>query len=174
MEWGVGGHSRSHQSDERGGGVGALSIKSPERNWEIRGEFIDMCHGQNLGHRGIMRSMKGGDSKIARGLRFRRSDFKKAFSELRPQDSVPSDIPPTCLFKISPMPIGASSENVQTWLDGLSWQAKPMRFVGIYCVALRCIAIGLNVRNVGWTSYLSQMPWSQAHSESGCHRRQYW
>lgn len=88
-----------------------------------------MCHGQNLGHRGIVRSMKGGDSKIARGLRFRRSDFKKAFSELRPQDTVPNDIPPTCLFKISPMPIGASSENVQTWLDGLSWQAKPMRLL---------------------------------------------
>lgn len=98
-----------------------------------------MCHGQNLGHRGIMRSMKGGDSKIARGLRFRRS-------ELRPQDTFPSDIPPPFQdFTYA----GASSENAQTWLDGLSWQAKPMRFVGIYCVALRCIAIGLNVRNVG-------------------------
>ena len=80
-------------------------------------------------HRGIVRSMKGGDSKITRGLRFRRSDFKKAFSELRPQDTVPSDIPPTCVFKISPVPIGASSENVQTWLDSLTWKAKPLRLL---------------------------------------------
>ena len=80
-------------------------------------------------HRGIVRSMKGGDTKIVRGLRFRRADFKTAFSELRPNDVVPSDIPPTCLFKISPVPVGASSENIQSWLDGLSWKAKPMRLL---------------------------------------------
>jgi hypothetical protein len=80
-------------------------------------------------HRGIIRSMKGGDTKITRGLRFRRCDFKKAFAELRPQDVIPSDIPPTHLFKISPVPIGATSENVQTWLHGLSWKAKPLRLL---------------------------------------------
>lgn len=80
-------------------------------------------------HRGIIRSMKGGDTKITRGLRFRRCDFKKAFAELRPQDVVPSDVPPTHLFKISPVPVGATNENVQTWLDGLTWKAKPLRLL---------------------------------------------
>eukprot|EP00435_Cladocopium_sp_Y103_P066458 s404_g28.t1 len=79
-------------------------------------------------HRGLVRSMRSED-KIARGIRFRREDFKTAFSELRPQDSVPSDIPPKHLFKISPVPVGASAENVQTWLDGLSWKARPMRLL---------------------------------------------
>eukprot|EP00435_Cladocopium_sp_Y103_P037996 s1003_g10.t1 len=79
-------------------------------------------------HRGLVRSMRSED-KIARGIRFRREDFKTAFSELRPQDSVPSDIPPKHLFKISPVPVGASAENVQTWLDSLSWKARPMRLL---------------------------------------------
>eukprot|EP00435_Cladocopium_sp_Y103_P073917 s162_g45.t1 len=79
-------------------------------------------------HRGLVRSMRSED-KIARGIRFWREDFKTAFSELRPQDSVPSDIPPKHLFKISPVPVGASAENVQTWLDGLSWKARPMRLL---------------------------------------------
>eukprot|EP00435_Cladocopium_sp_Y103_P052891 s2212_g16.t1 len=76
----------------------------------------------------LVRSMRSED-KIARGIRFRREDFKTAFSELRPQDSVPSDIPPKHLFKISPVPVGASAENVQTWLDSLSWKARPMRLL---------------------------------------------
>ena len=73
--------------------------------------------------------MKGGDSKIVRGLRFRREDFKKAFAEIRPQDTVPSDVPPPCLFKISPVPLGATAENVQAWFDGLSWKARPLRLL---------------------------------------------
>lgn len=80
-------------------------------------------------HRGIVRSMKGGDSKIVRGLRFRREDFKKAFAEIRPQDTVPSDVPPPCLFKISPVPLGDTAENVQAWFDGLSWKARPLRLL---------------------------------------------
>eukprot|EP00435_Cladocopium_sp_Y103_P012817 s293_g3.t1 len=79
-------------------------------------------------HRGLVRSMRSED-KITRGIRFRREDFKTAFSELRPQDVVPSDIPPKHLFKISPVPIGASAENVQTWLDSLAWKARPMRLL---------------------------------------------
>eukprot|EP00435_Cladocopium_sp_Y103_P007642 s786_g2.t1 len=69
------------------------------------------------------------EDKIARGIRFRREDFRTAFSELRPQDAVPSDIPPKHLFKVSPIPVGASAENVQTWLTSLSWKARPMRLL---------------------------------------------
>eukprot|EP00435_Cladocopium_sp_Y103_P010479 s2347_g2.t1 len=80
-------------------------------------------------HQGIVRSMKSGPNKVSRGLRFKREDFREAFAELRPNDDVPSDIPTTFMFKISPVPLGAKHENVQTWFDGLSWKAKPLRLL---------------------------------------------
>eukprot|EP00435_Cladocopium_sp_Y103_P038186 s342_g10.t1 len=80
-------------------------------------------------HQGIVRSMKSGPNKVSRGLRFRREEFREAFAEMRPNDDVPSDIPSTFMFKLSPVPLGAKHENVQSWLDSLSWKARPLRLL---------------------------------------------
>eukprot|EP00435_Cladocopium_sp_Y103_P066489 s149_g28.t1 len=80
-------------------------------------------------HQGIVRSMKGGPMKVSRGLRFRREDFRQAFAEMRPNDDVPSDVPSTFMFKLSPVPLGAKHEHVQSWLESLKWKARPIRLL---------------------------------------------
>lgn len=76
-------------------------------------------------HRGIVRSAKAFAS--GRGLRFEKADFSAAWSKLKPNDEEPLQILSKHLFKITPTPVGAQIAEIQKFLQGVKWKAKPIR-----------------------------------------------
>lgn len=81
-------------------------------------------------HCGIVRNNNRTEAKISRGLRFKNDDFKEAFQQLKPGDELPVLITPNFLYKISPIPLGASADHIQQWLTQQKFTAKPLRVLG--------------------------------------------
>ena len=76
-------------------------------------------------HMGLVRSARG--SLHNRGIRFENDDFPGAFSLLRPADPLPNLVSSNFHFKVQPVPVGSSAEQVQEWIDAQSWPAKPVK-----------------------------------------------
>ena len=77
-------------------------------------------------HCGIVRNSKY-DGKLSKGIRFLKGDFEEAFKQLKPGIDVPSLITPNHTYKITPVPLGATFDHIQKWLDMQKWKAKPVR-----------------------------------------------
>ena len=77
-------------------------------------------------HCGIVRNSKF-EGKMTKGIRFLKADFEAAFQQLKPGVVVPSLITPNYTYKITPVPLGATFEHIQKWLDLQQWKAKPLR-----------------------------------------------
>ena len=76
-------------------------------------------------HLGIVRSARG--SLHNRGIRFQKCDFPVAFGLLRPDDPVPNLVSANFHFKVQPVPVGTTFEQVQAWLTAHEWNAKPVK-----------------------------------------------
>ena len=76
-------------------------------------------------HFGVVKTFKSG--AVTKGIRFAKQDFPSAFAKLRPGDIMPTMVTPNFLFKVEPLPVGTTSEQVQQWLTAHEWQAKPVR-----------------------------------------------
>ena len=76
-------------------------------------------------HYGVVKTFKSGSE--ARGIRFSKHDFPAAFAKLRPGDSLPAMVASNFFFKVEPIPIGTSNEQVTQWLTSHEWKAKPVR-----------------------------------------------
>ena len=87
---------------------------------------LSILAGSHPNSLGIVRNTRN-MQKITKGIRFLRSDFQAAFQALRPNDELPKQIPCHCLFKISPVPAGATIGEIQQWLDANGWVARPIR-----------------------------------------------
>ena len=66
-------------------------------------------------------------NRISKGIRFAKSDFLEAFRQLRPNEPEPTQVSCRFMFKVSPTPKGASSEEMQSWLSANGWTARPIR-----------------------------------------------
>ena len=77
-------------------------------------------------HCGIVRNSKY-EGKITKGIRFLKEDFEAAFKQLKPEADVPSLVTPNFMYKITPVPLGATFDHIQKWLDSQKWKAKPLR-----------------------------------------------
>ena len=76
-------------------------------------------------HLGIVRSARG--SLHNRGIRFEKNDFAGAFTLLRPDDSLPNLVAANFHFKVQPVPVGSTAEQVQAWITARGWNAKPVK-----------------------------------------------
>ena len=83
-------------------------------------------------HLGIVRNNRN-PQRMVKGLRFHRQDFETAFAELKPDDELPNRTPCTHLFKVSPIPPGAKTKDVQEWINANNWQARPIRALNANC-----------------------------------------
>lgn len=79
-------------------------------------------------HFGLVRNGKT-EAKASRGIRFAKGDFEQAFKELKPHDVIPKVVAPNFIYRVSPVPVGASLEHVATWIDQQKWVAKPLKSV---------------------------------------------
>ena len=77
-------------------------------------------------HFGVVRNGRT-DSKASRGIRFAKNDFEDAFKQLKPNDAIPKVIAPNFLYRVSPVPVGASLEHVAEWIVQQKWNAKPLK-----------------------------------------------
>ena len=75
---------------------------------------------------GIVRQSRH-SNKTTRGLRFLKEDFQAAFEKLRPGEDLPSQIQCKHLFKVSPVPVGATAAEILEWIKVHKWNAKPLR-----------------------------------------------
>lgn len=73
---------------------------------------------------GVVRSNK---EKPAYGIRALAKDFDALWQCLRPSDPKPSQVQGEALYKISPVPTGATNEDVQKWLGLEKLPLRPLR-----------------------------------------------
>ena len=64
------------------------------------------------------------------GVRIPSEHFGEAFTKLRPADNVPVEIEVTELFKLGPVPIGATSDKIATRASDLKWPVRVLRSLG--------------------------------------------
>eukprot|EP00438_Fugacium_kawagutii_P019921 Skav203125 [mRNA] locus=scaffold3040:40540:45672:+ [translate_table: standard] len=76
-------------------------------------------------HRGLVRSTKA--SATGRGIRFERANFSSAWSKLKPGEAEPSQIASKHLFKIAPIPVGATGAELNQFFQTAQMKAKPIR-----------------------------------------------
>ena len=64
------------------------------------------------------------------GVRVPSAHFGEAFKKLRPADNVPIEIEVKELFKLGPVPIGATSDKIAAWASDLKWPVRVLRSLG--------------------------------------------
>ena len=75
---------------------------------------------------GIVRNARNA-GKLTRGIRFHKDDYEAAHAALKPGEEIPSQVSCQVFFKISPIPVGATSNEIQQWLTANQWKARPIR-----------------------------------------------
>lgn len=81
-------------------------------------------------HFGLIRIVKSNGKKTNRGIRFHKDKFKEMHELLKPGMTVPLQMTCTYFAKLAPTPLGASHDQVQTWLKEINWMAKPVKPLG--------------------------------------------
>lgn len=76
---------------------------------------------------GLVRSSKAQPSY---GIRLWAKDFDTVWAALKPGESKPTQMPGEFLYKISPVPAGATAEDIQAWIELEKLPAKPLRALG--------------------------------------------
>ena len=64
------------------------------------------------------------------GVRVPSEHFGAAFKKLRPEDSIPIEIEVKDLFKLGPVPIGATADKIAAWASDLRWPVRVLRSLG--------------------------------------------
>ena len=64
------------------------------------------------------------------GLRVPAEAFAEAFRKLRPTDTLPVQVDVKELYKLGPLPIGATSASVTAWIAAIKWPAKVLKSLG--------------------------------------------
>ena len=81
-----------------------------------------LCNTSNKAYYlGLVRSSKG------MGIRVRSGDFKDAFGELKPGIPIPDRRFLPLLFKIKPVPRGATMDDISSWVKMIKWDAKVVK-----------------------------------------------
>ena len=75
-------------------------------------------------HGGIVRTSKG------LGIRVKQSTFQKAFTILRPGDRVPMVLEAKKLFRLQPVPVGASNEDIEQITSKHGWKTRALKSLG--------------------------------------------
>ena len=75
-------------------------------------------------HCGIVRTTKG------LGVRIEKTDFSKAFAELRPHDKAPNALEAKMLFRLQPTPLGATSEVIEEITKAHQWETRATKSLG--------------------------------------------
>lgn len=73
---------------------------------------------------GIVRSSK---ERPTYGIRVKAADFESVWQKVRPSDPKPVQIQGDFLYKISPLPVGVTYDDVSKWIAMQKLQARPMR-----------------------------------------------
>ena len=76
-------------------------------------------------HCGIVRNSRG--DLMNKGIRFEKADYVHAFAILKPDEKVPQIVLANHHFKIAPIPLGSTMDQVQTWISSQQWEAKPVK-----------------------------------------------
>lgn len=79
---------------------------------------------KNVEHAGVIRSMKGFGVRVAQG------DFEKIFKIVRPNDKMPAAVQAKLLYRLQPLPPGASAELVESFTKEHSWPTRAIRALG--------------------------------------------
>ena len=97
--------------------------------WQPQSTFQQVSEfAKSLDHQlGIARSNAG---SVHHGVRIHSEHFAETFSKAFPDKKVPPVIVTHYLAKVSPTPIGASTDNVRTWLQSQGIQGKPVKALG--------------------------------------------
>eukprot|EP00438_Fugacium_kawagutii_P032432 Skav209373 [mRNA] locus=scaffold64:64578:66485:+ [translate_table: standard] len=64
------------------------------------------------------------------GLRYHRDHFDKAWAVLCPDKPKPSNLQLKYIYRVEPLPFGATSEMLLKWSQLISWDFKPMKAMG--------------------------------------------
>ncbi|CAE7245371.1 unnamed protein product [Symbiodinium necroappetens] len=64
------------------------------------------------------------------GIRVPTSSFARLFQQLRPGDAVPESFDVKALFKVGPIPPGATADTVLQWARKLHWQIRVIKTLG--------------------------------------------
>ena len=81
-------------------------------------------------HFGLIRIVKSNGKKINRGIRFHKDKFSEMHALLKPGVTVPLQMSCVHFAKLAPTPVGATHEQVQTWLKEIRWEAKAVKPIG--------------------------------------------
>ena len=95
---------------------------------------------------GIVRNTK---DKPAFGIRTLAKDFDTLWQQLRPTDPKPSQVPGDALYKITPIPEGATHEDVTKWIQLEKLNLRPLRALS----STSCLLIGeagISKSNLTW------------------------
>ena len=79
---------------------------------------------KNVEHSGVVRSMKGF------GVRVVQKEFEKIFKLIRPHDKMPAAVPARFLYRLQPLPPGATAELVESFTNKHSWPTRALRALG--------------------------------------------
>eukprot|EP00435_Cladocopium_sp_Y103_P020001 s186_g4.t2 len=79
---------------------------------------------------GLVKVVRGGGSKISRGIRFKTSDLAEATKLLKPSASLNQPVQVNFTARIAPTPVGATFESVKDLLTQKSWKARPIKPIG--------------------------------------------
>ena len=75
-------------------------------------------------HAGFVRSLKGV------GIRVKQDTFGDAFQKLRPSEKVPSSLSAKFMYKLQPLPAGASHDLVEEFTKKNNWETRAVRAIG--------------------------------------------
>ncbi len=75
-------------------------------------------------HFGLVRASKG------LGVRVKQGEFEKAFKHLRPSDKAPPSVAARYLYRLQPLPLGCTPEQIQDLTESHKWKIRPVRALG--------------------------------------------
>ena len=85
---------------------------------------------KKIEHSGVIRSMKGF------GVRVKQKEFEQTFKLIRPHDKMPAAVQARFLYRLQPLPPGATAELVESFTNKHSWPTRAIRALGpVACMA---------------------------------------
>ena len=103
-------------------GWAVVWMKNPKAELHIALAKLEGEHG------GIVRTNKG------LGIRVKQSKFTEAFALLRPADRVPMVLEAKKHFRLQPVPVGASNEDVEQITSKHGWKTRALKSMGTSCM----------------------------------------
>ena len=118
---------------------------------------------------GIVVSNRAGGKKISRGIRCKRSDYQDVFKIIKPGAEIPSTLVINHVARLAPTPLRASAEAVASFLDKMSWLARPMKPLGGECWLIGATAKFDDVFGL-WNQQVVMVSWLPPKNEHARNR----